>query len=382
MIGVVGGGQLAQMLAKAGKERRVDVVVQTSSTSDPAAKYSKKFILFDSENIEGTIELSKSCVSITFENEWVDVSQLSELEKSGVKFIPNLASLSHLVNKISQRKLLANLSIPCSEWIDCSSLDINNLSMPRGWSFPVMAKASKGGYDGKGTLVIRNIDDLQNLLKRDENSDWLLEKWVGYDKELSLVVSRDEQGIIRTFPLVQTVQFQQICDWVLAPAEVEHSVQMMAYNIAASLLNELNYVGVLAIEFFYGEKGLLVNEIAPRTHNSGHFTIDACNSSQFDQQLCIAAGLDIPDPKLTSPGAIMVNLLGLSEENTLKSLDTRLKNIKNLKGVKLHWYGKEEERPGRKMGHVTVLLNGIDSNTRKEEALQALDEIRAIWPIN
>ena len=177
-----------------------------------------------------------------------------------------------------------------------------------------------------------------------------------YERELALVVSRDAQGRVRSFPLVETHQSQQVCDWVLAPAAVDQGVEAQAYNVAASLLTKLNYVGVLALEFFFGPDGLQVNEVAPRTHNSGHFSIEACSSSQFDQQVCIAAGLPVPAPELTSNGALMVNLLGL--QNPSRSLEQRLDALAALPDAHLHWYGKSPETPGRKLGHVTVLCQG------------------------
>ena len=163
-----------------------------------------------------------------------------------------------------------------------------------------MAKSSRWGYDGKGTKVLKSVEDLSQLLRSVDPAQWLLESWVSFEKELAIVVSRDAQGRVRSLPLAETHQFQQVCDWVIAPASVDHAVEMMAYNMAASLLTELNYVGVLAVEFFYGPDGLQVNEVAPRTHNSAHFSIEACSSSQFDQQLCIAAGLPVPETHLLS----------------------------------------------------------------------------------
>ena len=243
-----------------------------------------------------------------------------------------------------------------------------------------MAKAATGGYDGKGTQVIRSVDGLAELLRSVDAENWLLEAWVDYDKELALVVSRDQSGRVRAMPLVETQQSDQVCDWVLAPAAVEQLVEATAYNIAASLLTKLDYVGVLAIEMFYGSKGLLVNEIAPRTHNSGHFSIEACNSSQFDQQLCIAAGLQVPDPELKVPGALMVNLLGLAVDQAAP-LEQRLASLQADPSLHLHWYGKQGESPGRKLGHVTVLLSGSDAETRRNEAMEALDKVRSIWPL-
>ena len=380
MIGVVGGGQLARMLVQAAAERQVPIAVQTSKPGDPAAGLASRFVAADPTDVAGTRELVVGCDGITFENEWVNIDALLPLEQQGVRFRPSLAALSPLVDKLSQRQLLDDLAIPSPPWCPLSLISPAQPALPQGWTFPVMAKASRGGYDGKGTLVLRDIDALAQLLRAVPADDWLLESWVDYELELALVVSRDQRGRIRHFPLVQTHQHQQVCDWVLAPAPVDPSVAALAYNVAASLMTKLGYVGVLALEFFYGPAGLQVNEIAPRTHNSGHFSIEACTSSQFDQQLCIAAGLPVPDPELNSRGALMVNLLGLDPERHAP-LDQRLQALEAMPGLHLHWYGKSPETPGRKLGHVTLLLEGDTVLKRRDEAESALAAIRRIWPL-
>ena len=380
MIGVVGGGQLARMLVQAAAERQVPIAVQTSKPGDPAAGLASRLVAADPTDVAGTRELVVGCDGITFENEWVNIDALLPLEQQGVRFRPSLAALSPLVDKLSQRQLLDDLAIPSPPWCPLSLISPAQPALPQGWTFPVMAKASRGGYDGKGTLVLRDIDALAQLLRAVPADDWLLESWVDYELELALVVSRDQRGRIRHFPLVQTHQHQQVCDWVLAPAPVDPSVAALAYNVAASLMTKLGYVGVLALEFFYGPAGLQVNEVAPRTHNSGHFSIEACTSSQFDQQLCIAAGLPVPDPELNSRGALMVNLLGLDPERHAP-LDQRLQALEAMPGLHLHWYGKSPETPGRKLGHVTLLLEGDTVLKRRDEAESALVAIRRIWPL-
>ena len=380
MIGVVGGGQLARMLVQAAAERQVPIAVQTSKPADPAAGLASRLVAADPTDVAGTRELVVGCDGITFENEWVNIDALLPLEQQGVRFRPSLAALSPLVDKLSQRQLLDDLAIPSPPWCPLSLISPAQPALPQGWTFPVMAKASRGGYDGKGTLVLRDIDALAQLLRAVPADDWLLESWVDYELELALVVSRDQRGRIRHFPLVQTHQHQQVCDWVLAPAPVDPSVAALAYNVAASLMTKLGYVGVLALEFFYGPAGLQVNEVAPRTHNSGHFSIEACTSSQFDQQLCIAAGLPVPDPELNSRGALMVNLLGLDPERHAP-LDQRLQALEAMPGLHLHWYGKSPETPGRKLGHVTLLLEGDTILKRRDEAESALVAIRRIWPL-
>ena len=166
---------------------------------------------------------------------------------------------------------------------------------------------------------------------------------------------------------------------MIAPAAVSQLVEATAYNIAASLLTKLSYVGVMTLEFFYGSEGLFVNEVAPRTHNSGHFSIEACSSSQFDQQLCIAAGLDVPNPDLIADGSLMVNLLGLNPDQA-DPLEDRLAKLRSIEALHLHWYGKDEI-PGRKLGHVTTLLEGHSADERAERAQLMLQSIREIWPL-
>ena len=379
MIGVVGGGQLAMLLIEAGKKRDIDVVVQTAAKTDPAAKKTNQVILHDPTNPVGTKLLAEKTSLITFENEWVDISNLLSLENNGVSFVPRLQSIKPLINKITQRELLNSLDIPCPDWMAIPLKKSSEIDLPADWGFPLMAKAAKGGYDGKGTKIIKNLKQLQEFLVIEREEQWMLEKWISFDKELSIVSSRDSKGVVRSLPIVETHQSKQVCDWVLAPAEINHDVDLMVRNIVASLLAELEYVGVIAIEFFYGSEGLLVNEIAPRTHNSGHFSIDACSSSQFDQQICITSGIDVPIPEMLVNGALMANLLGL-QSNYPTSLTQRLDDLRSIPGLNVHWYEKEEEKKGRKLGHVTYLLNNKDALSRKKEALDVLQTIRSIWP--
>ena len=379
MIGVVGGGQLAMLLIEAGKKRDIDVVVQTAAKTDPAAKKTNQLVLHDPTNPVGTKLLAEKTRLITFENEWVDISSLLSLENNGVSFVPRLQSIRPLINKITQRELLNSLDIPCPDWMAIPLKKSSEIDLPADWGFPLMAKAAKGGYDGKGTKIIKNLKQLQEFLVIEREEQWMLEKWISFDKELSIVSSRDSKGVVRSLPIVETHQSKQVCDWVLAPAEINHDVDLMVRNIAASLLAELQYVGVIAIEFFYGSEGLLVNEIAPRTHNSGHFSIDACSSSQFDQQICITSGINVPMPEMLVNGALMANLLGL-QSNYPTSLTQRLDDLRSIPGLNVHWYEKEEEKKGRKLGHVTYLLNNKDALSRKKEALDVLQTIRSIWP--
>ena len=194
-----------------------------------------------------------------------------------------------------------------------------------------------------------------------------------------MVGSRDFDGTIRFFPIVETFQKNNVCDWVFSPADINYDLKSFAINIFSSIVNELNYVGVMAIEFFYGDTGLLINEIAPRTHNSAHFSIEACSSSQFDQYICISSGIKPSEIYMHSEGALMINLLGL-KKNFHLSLEKRIELLSQIKGSNLHWYGKSKESIGRKMAHITFLLNEENHLKREEKSKEILTKVREIWP--
>ena len=165
----------------------------------------------------------------------------------------------------------------------------------------------------------------------------------------------------------------------MSPAEIDYDLKTFAKNIFSSIVNELNYVGVMGIEFFFGDKGLLINEIAPRTHNSAHFSIEACSSSQFDQYVCISSGIKPPEIKMHSQGSLMINLLGLNKKFPL-SIKKRLELLSQIRGSNLHWYGKSKESVGRKMAHITFLLSEDNQSKRFEKSKEILNKVREIWP--
>ena len=377
-LGIIGGGQLALMLTEAAKNRDLEVCVQTQSLSDPASLKADYVIEADPLKIKGNKSLIKKCEKIIFENEWIKIDKLNLIDDRNI-FIPSLDAIKPLVDRISQKKLIDSMKIPCPKWItigDFKSLPEEEI---KNWSFPLMAKSNKGGYDGKGNKKIKTKEDLNSFLTEIDSDEWLIEEWIDYKHELALVGSRDNNGNIRVFPVVETFQLNHICDWVLSPAETDYNLNSFALNIFSSIVNELNYVGVLGIEFFYGVNGLLINEIAPRTHNSAHFSIEACTSSQFDQYICISSGITPPEIKMKCEGSIMINLLGL-KKNFPTSIETRVKLLSEINGSNLHWYGKSKETLGRKMAHITFLLNGKTHLKRLEESKKILSKVRAIWP--
>jgi 5-(carboxyamino)imidazole ribonucleotide synthase len=413
-IGIVGGGQLAWMLAAAARSLGVALHVQTPSREDPAARLASSLELAPLDDVAATRRLASRCRAVSFENEWLPLQELAALRDEGVRFVPDLDSLRSLVSKREQRRLLDELHLPCPRWcpleavvpetpaLDASGADpaaatttatpqaaLTGVAadpvappvptLPPGFAFPVMAKAVRGGYDGRGTLSLAEQGELERLYASVDPGDWILEQTVRFERELALVACRDGDGVVACYPLVETHQHRHVCDWVQFPAPVEHAVQAFARNVAVSLLTALDYVGVLSIEFFYGPGGLQVNELAPRTHNSGHYTIEACACSQFEQQLRIVAGLPMGPTQPRLPAALMVNLLGF--ETAESDYGERRRALAALPGAHLHWYGKRASRPGRKLGHLTLPLGAEGTGARARERERRLREIRQIWPL-
>jgi 5-(carboxyamino)imidazole ribonucleotide synthase len=406
-IGIVGGGQLAWMLAEAARRRGVQLHVQTPGAQDPAVALATSVVLAEVRDVAATRELASRCSAISFENEWVDLEGLKALAAERVPFVPDLDALRPLVCKRSQRELLNRFNLPSPAWFPLDRVqespelspegetETPNASsaalvvdpapqLPQGFAYPLMAKAASGGYDGKGTAVLRSDADLEALLERVDPTNWIVEEFVAFDLELAVVAARDQMGDVVCLPVVQTHQHQQVCDWVLAPYEASHALQQAVRNMAASLLTALNYVGVLSIELFYGPRGLMINELAPRTHNSGHYSIEACDLSQFDLQLLAVSAQQLREPALQVPGALMVNLLGFeqrSADDPDAAYEVRRQALADLPEAHLHWYGKAGASVGRKLGHVTLLLQQQDPAARRQEAMQRLEAVRQIWPL-
>ena len=377
-LGIIGGGQLALMLAEAANNRGIKVCVQTKYSNDPAGSKADHIIEADPLKVKGNKDLIKECEKIIFENEWIKIEKLNLIGSKNI-FVPSLESIQPLVDRISQKKLIKRMNLPSPDWIsikEFKSLDDEEINE---WNYPLMVKSYKGGYDGKGNKKINTKEDLNSFLVETNSDEWLIEEWVDYKNEFALVGSRDFDGTIRFFPIVETFQKNNVCDWAFSPAEVNYDLKTFAINIFSSIVNELNYVGVMAIEFFYGDTGLLINEIAPRTHNSAHFSIEACSSSQFDQYICISSGIKPPEINMYAQGSLMINLLGLKKKFPL-SIEKRIELLSKIKGSNIHWYGKSKESVGRKMAHITFLLDEKNHLKRAEKSNELLTRVREIWP--
>jgi 5-(carboxyamino)imidazole ribonucleotide synthase len=381
-VGIIGGGQLAWMMGDAAKKLGVELIVQTPSEHDPAVDIAQETVFAPVDDATATEVLAQKSDVISFENEFVNLEALSVLENQGVCFRPRLAALAPLLDKYDQRCYLQQLGLPVPKFLAVDdTLQSQELqSKIAHLGFPVVLKSRRHGYDGQGTFIIKDWASLEEKLaganreKSVKQPLFLIEEFVPFDRELAVIAARSVDGEVVTYPVVETQQEQQVCRRVIAPAEVTVNQAAQINAIAHTLLNNLQVVGVFGIELFLTSDGkVLVNEIAPRTHNSGHFSLDACEISQFEQHLRAVCGLPLPAPTLKTASAVMVNLLGY--ENSQSDYQNQRQRIAEIPQSYIHWYGKKESRPGRKLGHVTVLLD--DQN--REQAMAIAQTIESIW---
>lgn len=372
-VGVIGGGQLASMMGDAAQKLGLELVVQTPSREDPAVAIASDTVLAKVDDATATSVLAGKCDIITFENEFVDLDALSILAHQGVCFRPRLQALTSLLDKYHQRCYLRDLGLPVPEFFAIEPQDKEKIASKLG--FPLVLKSRRHGYDGQGTFIIKDFATLQPKLDYSiTENGFLIEEFVPFERELAIIAARSVDGEVVTYPVVETQQEEQVCRRVIAPAEITPKQAAEIEAIAHTILNSLQVVGVFGIELFLTADGkVLVNEIAPRTHNSGHFSLDACETSQFEQHLRAVCGFTLGNPALRCAAAVMVNLLGY--ENSQSDYEQKRSLLKQIPQAHLHWYGKTESRLGRKLGHVTVLLD----NQNQNEAMDVARSIESIW---
>jgi 5-(carboxyamino)imidazole ribonucleotide synthase len=377
-VGVIGGGQLAWMMGAAAKTLDLRLIVQTPDADDPATDIADDVVLARVDDASATAKLAQECDVITFENEFVDLAGLDAIAAQNVIFAPSLRAIAPILDKFDQRSFYQSIHVPTPRFQAISSAS----EMDASFGFPVVLKSRRHGYDGYGTFVCKTLAEMEEILQKPEQS-WLLEEFVPFEKELAVMAARGRfpQGLLREsheialYPVVESQQENQVCRRVYALGECSASVMEQVEAIARQILTALDYVGVLGIELFLTSDGrVLVNEIAPRVHNSGHYTLDACATSQFEQHLRAVAGLPLGSTALTCAGAVMVNLLGF--EATTSDYAAVRQQLAAIPHAHVYWYGKAESRPGRKLGHVTVCLQ---PGQERAEAEAIAQQVEAIW---
>ncbi len=361
-VGIIGGGQLAWMMAKESAGLGLEVDIQTPSMTDTAVSLAHHTVVAAIDDPAATAKLAQNCDWVTFENEFVDLVALGAL--SGICFRPPLTALAPLLDKYDQRQYLKQLGLPVPKF--CAGQEYQ----PADWQFPLVVKARRHGYDGQGTHIVKDAETLAKL----PLDQMLIEEFVPFTCELAVMAARSISGQVVVYPVVETQQVNQVCQRVYTTVDISDLLRLEINKIAHTILANLDTVGVMGIELFLTADGrVLINELAPRTHNSGHLTIEACHTSQFAQHLRAVSGMELGDPSLHCAGAVMVNLLGY-ESTTSDYLDQRQK-IAKLPNTYLHWYGKNQARPGRKLGHVNVIL---EENNR-ELAISIAQQIENLW---
>jgi 5-(carboxyamino)imidazole ribonucleotide synthase len=371
-IGVIGGGQLAWMMAIAAQELGVELVVQTSHPHDIGAELASELILAAVDDVAATELLATKCDVITFENEFVDLPGLAKIHAD---FVPPLMALAPLLDKYTQRCYLQDLGLPVPRFAP-----LDQAKLPLGFDFPVVIKARRNGYDGQGTFIIKDQSGLAELCHRYPDTPFLLEEFIDFDRELAVIAARGRSGGVVTYPILETQQENQVCRRVFTLNNLTGSMVASCNSIATKLLTSLNAIGVFGIELFATHDGLiLVNEIAPRTHNSGHLTIEACATSQFSQLVRAVADLPLGSTELICDGAVMINLLGYEDSHS--DYLVQRQQLAAMPNTHVHWYGKQSRR-GRKLGHVTVLIDSDSKDLEQDDRSQAealAQQVEMIW---
>lgn len=380
VVGIVGGGQLARMCAGPAAELGITLSVLSESPAAAAALVVPHAPVGDHTDVETVRAWARGCDVVTFDHEHVPLEVLAALVSDGVAVHPGPEALRHAQDKLVMREALTALGLPCPRWTRASDLaTVDAFAAQVG---DVVVKTPTGGYDGKGVLLVRRDDararaTLEDWVARAHGADLLVEEAVAFERELAVLVARSPSGQASAWPVVETVQTDGICTEVLAPAPgVTEDEAAQAMAIGLQVAGALEVTGVLAVELFEvvidGERGLLVNELAMRPHNSGHWTMDGAVTGQFEQHLRAVLDLPLGDPSARAPWTVMANVLG-GEPTDLYPTYRHL--MARDPGLRLHLYGKGV-RPGRKIGHATVF--GDDLASLRDRARHAADYIEGV----
>lgn len=368
-LGILGGGQLGKMLLYETRKYDIQTLVLDPSTEAPSRIACDSFTQGDLMDYDTVLEFGRRADVITFEIETVNVQALEKLEQEGKKVYPSSQTLKKIQDKGVQKTFYTENAIPTAPFKKFSSKKQLLEGIQKGEiQLPFVWKSTTGGYDGKGVAVIKKEGDLNNL----EDTPCIAEDLIPFKNELAVIVARNVSGEVKTFPVVEMEfhpQANQV-EYVICPARIETSVAEKARKIATSVSRAFEHVGLLAVEMFQTEDdGILVNEVAPRPHNSGHYSIEASFTNQFEQHL--RAILDLPLGNTDSKvGGVMVNLVGDAGSTGSVNYEN-IAEIMKYKGVTPHIYGKKISRPFRKMGHVTIV------NEDLSEARKIAEEVKA-----
>lgn len=367
-LGILGGGQLGKMMLYTTRKWDIATYVMDKDDTAPAFEGCTVFYEGDIMDYEAVMEFGQQVDVLTIEIENVNVQALQEIEDMGIAVSPSASVLNLIRNKAVQKQFYLDNNIPTASFQIHAIPELNH-----GKDYPFIWKSAEGGYDGKGVKVIRNESDLADL----PQVECIYEDMIDFELELAVIVARNASGDMKTYPVVEMEfhpEANQV-EYVICPARINDAISQKARAIALEVSAQFNHVGLLAVEMFLTKNGdILVNEVAPRPHNSGHYSIEGSITDQFEQHIrCV---LDLPLGNTDSTvAAVMVNLVG-EEGHTGNVIYDGIEDILAMPGVTPHIYGKKQTRPFRKMGHVTVVDK--DVAVAREVAAQVKDRIRVV----
>lgn len=365
MLGMLGGGQLGRFFVIAAHEMGYQVTVLDPDKNSPAGKIADVHLCAAYDDQAALKQLAEACAAVTTEFENVPAATLEQLTQHCI-VRPSAAAVAIAQHRVTEKTFFRDAGLPVGEFVVINTED--DLPTDDASIYPAVLKVARFGYDGKGQARVKSREEAQQAFAQFKHETCVLEQMLELDYEVSVVLARDAQGKVSAFPLAENSHLKGILDVTIAPARTTEVIKAKAQALAIKIAEKLDYIGVLGVEFFVSGGKLLVNEMAPRPHNSGHYTIDACVTNQFEQQVRALTSLPLGDSHLHSH-AVMVNILG----DVWKGAEPAWGKSLAHPNLKLHLYGKHEARPGRKMGHFTVL--GRDTESTLNLALIARAEL-------
>ncbi|MEH7176741.1 5-(carboxyamino)imidazole ribonucleotide synthase [Neobacillus vireti] len=351
-IGIIGGGQLGRMMALSAREKGYRIAVLDPTEDSPCGQVADYKIIANYDDLAAISQLAEISDVITYEFENIDAAALEWLCNQA--YVPQGKNLLEITqDRVKEKAAISNAGVEVAPYAVINSLnDLQENCEVLG--YPVVLKTARGGYDGKGQAVLKNSQDIEEAKALLEHGQCILEKWVSFTKEISVIIVRNPQGETAVFPVGENIHQDNILHQTIVPARISKQAEDKAIQSAIQLANAFELVGTLAVEMFLtDEDTIYINELAPRPHNSGHYTIEACETSQFEQHIRAVCNLPLGKTELLKP-AVMVNILGEHVQNVLEKVTC-------VPDWKVHFYGKKEAKFKRKMGHVTILCDTVDS---------------------
>ncbi|HET6641388.1 MAG TPA: 5-(carboxyamino)imidazole ribonucleotide synthase [Nitrososphaeraceae archaeon] len=374
-IGIIGGGQLGKMIAQEAKRMSLKVHILDPDPECPASSFADELLVADFRNQTAIRRLSELVDVLTYEIELADSDVLIDLSRARKAIHPAPETLKIIQNKYRQKVFLQenNLPVPNFALVEDVASGTDTIS----GRFPLVLKACENSYDGRGNRLIYSEEDIANAASQKGSGMWMVEEIIHFRKELSVIVARNESGQVSSFPVAENKHSEGILDTTLVPARISKQREGVARDIAEKTVGVLKGSGIFCVEMFLTANGeILINEIAPRPHNSGHYSIEGCSISQFEQHIRAILNLPLLKPRLRSP-TVMVNILGPREFEGEYYLDG-LNELLSIDGLKLHLYGKRISKPRRKLGHVTItaasISEAIDKSRKAKSNLRIVNK--------